>query len=203
MNDQRSVDDINRRNMRVLATCAGLVVAMVGLAYASVPLYRVFCQVTGFGGTTQVATVAPDAILEREITIRFDANISSELPWDFAPEQVSQTLRIGETGLAFYISENFANAASTGVASFNVTPPDAGRYFNKIECFCFTEQTLEAGERVRMPVYYYVDPAIADVERFDDLGTITLSYTFYPGGPVAPATQDHVAIDTNLGQRNP
>lgn len=203
MNDPRTPDDINRRNMRVLSTCAGLVVCMVALSFASVPLYRVFCQVTGFGGTTQVASIAPEAILDREITVRFDANISSELPWEFVPEQVSQTLRIGETGLAFFVSESLVDQASTGMASFNVTPPDAGRYFNKIECFCFTEQTLEAGERVRMPVYYYVDPAIAEVERFNDLGTITLSYTFFPGQPTAPATQDHVAIDTNLGQRNP
>ncbi len=200
---QHTPEQNSRRNMRVLLTCVGMVVGMTALSFASVPLYRVFCQVTGYGGTTQVASVAPDAILDREITIRFDANISPELAWEFAPEQISQTVRIGETGLAFFVSENFGRSASTGMATFNVTPPDAGRYFNKIECFCFTEQTLAAGEQVRMPVYYYVDPAIADVARFDGLGTITLSYTFYPGGPVAPATEDHVAIDANLGQRNP
>ncbi len=196
-------NEINRRNMRVLLTCVGTVVFMAGLSFAAVPLYRAFCQVTGFGGTTQVADAAPAAILEREITVRFDANTSPDLAWEFAPEQVSQTMRIGEVSLAFYVSENFGAQATNGVASFNVTPVDAGRYFNKIECFCFTQQTLQAGERVRMPVYYYVDPAIADVERFDDLGTITLSYTFFPGDPVDPATREHVAIDTELGQRNP
>ena len=199
------LDQINRKNMRVLLTCMGLVVGMVSLSFASVPLYRIFCQVTGFGGTTQIADAAPTAVLDREMTVRFDANIAPDLAWEFEPEQVSQTLKIGEVGLAFYLSENYGQNDSTGVATFNVTPLAAGRYFSKIQCFCFNEQTLEAGEEARMPVYYYVDPAIAEEPLLDYVQTITLSYTFFAveSEQQDVPSNDHVAIDANMGHTGP
>lgn len=202
-----------KRNMRVLATCLGVVVGMGGLAFASVPLYRIFCQVTGFGGTTQVADAAPDVVLDRVVTVRFDANISPDLAWEFEPVQVSQTLRIGEVGLAFFRSTNLGDTASTGVATFNVTPLAAGIYFQKIQCFCFSEQTLQAGEEALMPVYYYVDPAIAETPRLDYISTITLSYTFFPtetpqypvgaSAEVSPQQRADVAFEPNMGHTEP
>lgn len=158
----------------------GVVAAMTGLSFASVPLYRAFCQITGFDGTTMRADKAADRVLKREITIRFDATVGQGLPWTFKPEQVSQTLHVGETGLAFYAAKNLTDKPITGRATFNVQPAKAGQYFNKIECFCFTEQTLKPGEAASMPVTYFIDPAIADDEGLDDVQTITLSYTFFP-----------------------
>ena len=158
---------------------SAVVAGMVALSFASVPLYRAFCQVTGWGGTTMRAEKPADRVLERTITIRFDATVGQGLPWTFKPEQVSQTLHVGETGLAFYAARNLTDKPVTGRATFNVQPAKAGQYFNKIECFCFTEQTLKPGEAVSMPVTYFIDPAIADDKGLDDVQTITLSYTFF------------------------
>ena len=167
-------------NRTIVVSSLAFVFGMVGLAYASVPLYRLFCQITGFGGTTQVAEVAPDAVLDRTIKVRFDANITPGLPWKFEPKERQVTVRIGEIGETAYRSESRATAPTTGTASFNVTPPAAGAYFNKMECFCFTEQTLAAGEGVDMPITFFVDPAIVEAKETRNLETITLSYTFYP-----------------------
>ncbi|QNE32080.1 cytochrome c oxidase assembly protein [Sphingomonas sp. NBWT7] len=152
---------------------------MTGLAFASVPLYRLFCQVTGLNGTTQRGLVAPGAV-GGEIRVDFDANTNTRLPWRFAPEQASQTVAIGARTMAFFTATNRAAQPVTGTATFNVTPDQAGKYFTKIECFCFTQQTLKPGETVRMPVIYFVDPKIRDDPDARDIDTITLSYTFYP-----------------------
>ena len=154
-------------------------VGMVGVAYAAVPLYRVFCQVTGFGGTTQRAEASPHTVLDRKITVAFDANVNSSLNWTFVPSQHSQTIRIGEQTLAFYKAVNNGGRPVTGTATFNVTPLAAGAYFSKIDCFCFTEQTLQPGEQVDMPVSYFVDPDIVNDPDMKLVNTITLSYTFY------------------------
>lgn len=168
------------RNTRTALTALAVVLGMVALSYASVPLYRAFCQVTGWGGTTKKAEAPSGRVLERKITIRFDATVGQDLPWTFKPEQVSETLHVGETGLAFYAAKNLTDRPITGRATFNVQPAKAGRYFMKIECFCFTEQTLKPGEAVSMPVTYFIDPAIADDKGLDDVREITLSYTFFP-----------------------
>lgn len=159
--------------------CAGLFVGMIGLSYAAVPLYNIFCRVTGFGGTTQVAYAAPTQILDRHMTIRFDANVAHKMEWDFKPVQNTMDVRVGETAIAFYRATNHSDKPITGTASFNVSPSKAGSYFSKIECFCFTEQTLAAGESVEMPVTFFVDPDIADDKNLDNVETITLSYTFF------------------------
>jgi cytochrome c oxidase assembly protein subunit 11 len=152
---------------------------MTGLAFASVPLYRMFCQVTGLNGTTQRGLQAPGAV-GGQIRVDFDANTNARLPWRFAPEQASQTVAIGARTMAFFDATNRAAQPVTGTATFNVTPDQAGKYFTKIECFCFTQQTLKPGETVRMPVIYFVDPKIRDDPDARDIDTITLSYTFYP-----------------------
>lgn len=168
--------------------------AMLGLAYASVPLYQLFCQVTGFGGTTQRAESAPATQLERNISIRLDANVSSELGWNFHPEKTTVTMKIGEVMLTHYVAHNGTSETLTGTATFNVTPTEAGIYFNKIACFCFTAQTLKAGERVEMPVQFFVDPAILEDPDTKNISEITLSYSFMPT-PSAPAEQ--AAAQTN------
>ena len=203
------MDQINKKNLRVLVLCLGALVVMSGLTAASVPLYRLFCQVTGYGGTTQVASAAPEIVLDREVTVRFDSNVSSGMAWDFSANQVSQTLHIGEVGLAFFTATNLTDDTTSGVATFNVTPLEAGLYFSKIQCFCFNEQTLEPGETVQMPVYYYVDPDITERANLDDVTTITLSYTFFPSESPRADTRDgarevaDIAIDTNLGHTEP
>ena len=169
--------------------CAAVVVGMVGLSFAAVPLYRIFCQATGFGGTTQRADKAADHVLERKVTVRFDANIGNGLGWRFRPVTREVTLRLGETGEAHFSAENTMDTTTSGTASFNVTPEQAGAYFTKIACFCFTEQSLKAGEKVDMPVIFYVDPKLADDKSLDYIDTITLSYTFFPaadGGKSKP-----------------
>lgn len=173
-------DDLATKNRRTLLTCAGVVAGMVGLAYASVPLYELFCRVTGFGGTTQVATAAPEAVSDRTIKVRFDSFTNPNLPWAFQPSEREIEVPLGQTALTFYTAENVADIASWGTASFNVTPLKVGQYFSKIECFCFTEQKLEPGERVEMPVTFFVDPAILDDPNAQDVAAITLSYTFFP-----------------------
>ena len=167
-------------NWRVPAACVGVVVAMAGMSYAAVPLYQLFCQVTGYGGTTQRAEQYSDTILDRKITVRFDANTASGLGWDFKPVEREVELRIGETRQASYVAVNVGNAASAGQATFNVTPQSAGAYFNKVECFCFIETELAPDESLDMPVVFFVDPAIVDAPETKNISAITLSYTFYP-----------------------
>jgi len=180
--------DMQQRQHRTVALLlAGLVVGMIGLAYASVPLYEIFCRVTGYGGTTNTADAAPATVIDRQMTIRFDSNINSDLAWEFKPVQVSQEIKVGESGLAFFQARNLTNETLVGTATYNVTPQAAGYYFNKIDCFCFTEQVLRPGEVVDMPVTYFVDPEIEDDKNLDHVTTITLSYTFYPKRDVASA----------------
>jgi cytochrome c oxidase assembly protein subunit 11 len=167
------------RNRRTATVVAGVVAGMVALSFASVPLYRAFCQITGFDGTPARAQAAADRTLARKITVRFDATVGDGLAWSFKPSQVSQTLNIGQTGLAFYHAANLADRPISGRASFNVQPAKAAAYFKKIECFCFTEQRLEGGQEVEMPVTYFIDPTIADDPALDDVTTVTLSYTFF------------------------
>jgi cytochrome c oxidase assembly protein subunit 11 len=165
------------RNVGLRAALFGL--AMLALAFAAVPLYRVFCQVTGFGGTTMKAEAAPGAVAG-QIGVRFDANISPTLPWKFEPEQPTVRIHPGARTTIYYDATNYTARNTTGQAIFNVTPEAAGKYFSKIECFCFTEQTLKPGEKVRMPVVFYVDPKLRDDPATHDIDEITLSYTFYP-----------------------
>ena len=171
--------DPSRRNAHTGLVLAGVAVGMVGLAFASVPLYSLFCQVTGFGGTTQVAEQAPAAAIERTMIIRFNADVDAKLPWSFQPNQRQLSLRVGEPALATYTARNLSASPMTGVATFNVTPPKAGKYFDKVQCFCFDEQRLEAGQDVEMAVSFFVDPAIMDDRNLDEVKTITLSYTFF------------------------
>ncbi|MCO5063223.1 MAG: cytochrome c oxidase assembly protein [Rhizobiaceae bacterium] len=199
--DHPNTAQTSRRNGLTALVCGGVFVGMVGLAFASVPLYRMFCQVTGYGGTTQRVEQYSDRVLDREITVRFDANKMGGLPWNFGPEQRSMTMRIGETVQAQFKAENWSSHPTSGRATFNVTPELAGAYFNKVECFCFTDTTLKPGEAIDMPVVFYVDPAIVDVPELKDIRTITLSYTFFPidAEPLAaaPAVEDETT--TKLG----
>ena len=186
-NDKRPL----RRDIVVAACCGAFVALMVGAAYASVPFYTWFCKTTGFGGTTQVASQAPDHVLGRELTIRFDSNVAPGLPWKFVPEQNEIKVRIGEVATVQYKVVNEAAREIAAQASYNVSPPQVGSYFTKINCFCFTEQRLKPGEMREMAVVFYVDPEIVKDRDQDDLNTITLSYTFYrmrePARPVAEA----------------
>ena len=194
---------------RTLVQLVGVVVVRGALSWASVPFYNWFCKVTGFGGITNTAEAGSDVILDQTITVRFDASIDRDMPWTFKPAQREMTLRIGETGLAFYEAHNPLDVPVAGQAAYNVTPYEAGVFFDKIECFCFTEQVLQPGETVMMPVSFFVDPAIVDDREGQYIHTITLGYTFYQidlpeeevqAALVAPTTlttapQD--AIDTN------
>jgi len=169
------------KNRKVGMLAAGGALAMLGLGYASVPLYQLFCQVTGYGGTTQRADAAAAAgvkVAGKSVTIRFDANVARDMPWQFKPMQVKQDVRIGQRQMARYEAQNLSDQTVTGTAIFNVSPEQAGKYFNKIQCFCFTEQTLQPGQKIPMPVIYYVDPAILDDPAAKDIAEITLSYTF-------------------------
>ncbi|HXZ22307.1 MAG TPA: cytochrome c oxidase assembly protein [Pseudolabrys sp.] len=178
-----------RRDVLVAACCGAVAVGMVGAAYAAVPFYNWFCRTTGFGGTTQVAEKAPDQVLGRTLTIRFDSNVTPGLPWRFQPEQNEIQVRVGEVATVHYKVVNEAAREIAGQASYNVSPPTVGAYFNKINCFCFTEQRLKAGETREMTVVFYIDPSIVKDRDQTDLSTITLSYTFYrlrePEQPVA------------------
>ncbi|GAA5052667.1 cytochrome c oxidase assembly protein [Erythrobacter westpacificensis] len=175
------------RNKRTMFFGFGMALAMLGMGYAAVPLYDLFCRVTGFGGTTQVASESDAALAERlgasaggvTYSIRFDANTSRNMPWEFKPVQVTDRVAIGQRDMAFYTAKNNSSEPITGTATFNVEPEQAGRYFNKIQCFCFTEQTLQPGEEIRMPVLYYVDPAALDDDNMEGVEQITLSYTFH------------------------
>jgi cytochrome c oxidase assembly protein subunit 11 len=168
-----------RRNATVVLLSLGVAAGMAGLAYASVPLYRLFCQFTGYGGATQQAAQASSAVPGTAITVRLDANVNSGLPWRFAPEQPQVQLALGETVTMLYRAENLSDRPLVGTATFNVTPFTAGQYFDKIQCFCFQEQRLAPGESVELPVTFFVDPAILDDPETKDIQTITLSYTFF------------------------
>jgi len=169
-----------RRDYWVAGSCAAFVVSMVGMAYAAVPLYNWFCRATGFAGTTQVASSVPAKVLERQIVVRFDANVAGGLPWRFEPEEPSIKVRIGDVVTVNYFIVNESSHETIGQASYNVSPPTVGAYFSKINCFCFTEQRLNPGEKREMPVVFFVDPELAKDSEHDDLVTITLSYTMYP-----------------------
>ena len=171
--------NLRRRNGVTLAALAMVLVVMGGLVYVSVPLYRLFCQVTGFGGTTRTAEAPPAQPGERIVTVRFNADVSRTLPWSFRPAQREISLRVGELGLAYYVARNESDVPITGNATYNVSPQKAGIYFNKVACFCFTEQRLMPGESVKMAVTFFVDPEIVDDPYQDDVKTITLSYTFF------------------------
>lgn len=175
----RSDPKLARRNGRIALICAAVFAGMVGAAYASVPLYRAFCQLTGFDGTVRRAETAPTQVLERTLTIRFDANVR-DLPWEFKPDQVKQEVRIGDTGLAFFRVTNTGKTPITGQATYNVVPEQAGLYFQKLECFCFTEQTVQPGATMEFPVVYFVDPKYASDPETKGGQEITLSYTFFP-----------------------
>lgn len=170
---------VKRSHLVTASALCAVILAMAGLTAASVPLYRLFCQVTGFGGTTQLAEDSVPDALEQTIKVRFDAGIGDQLPWRFHPVEREIEIRIGEEHLAFYRAINVGDRPIVGSATFNVTPHKAGSYFSKIACFCFTEQVLEPGEEVDMPVSFFVDPAILDDLNTRDLKTITLSYTFF------------------------
>lgn len=174
--------DRDRRNRRTLVAMAGIGLAMLALGFASVPLYRIFCQTSGFGGTTQraAADVKLTPVAGRTMSIRFDSNVQPGMPWEFRPEHRTDTVTVGARDMAIFIAKNLSDKPVTGTASFNVTPTQAGAYFTKIQCFCFTQQTLQPGEEVRMPVIYYVDPKILQDPDNKDTQQITLSYTFYP-----------------------
>lgn len=178
-----------RRDVIVAAICGAVAALMVGAAYASVPLYNWFCRTTGFGGTTQVAAQAPGQVLPRMVNVRFDSNVAPGLPWKFEPEQNQVRIHIGEVTTVHYKVTNLAAREITAQAGYNVSPPQVGAYFTKINCFCFTQQTMKPGETREMTVVFYVDPSLAKDSDQDRLDTITLSYTFYripnPEKPVA------------------
>ncbi len=178
---------LENRNKRTMLMAFAMALGMLGLGFAAVPLYNLFCRVTGFAGTTQVASEADADLAARmaasaggvTYSIRFDANTARNMPWDFKPVQVTDTVAIGQRDMAFYTARNNSSVPITGTATFNVEPEQAGAYFNKIQCFCFTEQTLQPGQEIRMPVLYYVDPAALDDPNMEGVEQITLSYTFH------------------------
>lgn len=167
-------------NQSLALSLAAIVVGMLLLSFASAPLYSLFCRVTGFGGTTQVATKAPGKIYDREVTIRFNADTDPALPWDFKPDQVEMKVKVGENHLAFYSARNEAKLPLTGTSVYNVTPHKAGIYFDKIQCFCFTQQQIGPGEKVTFPVSFFIDPEFLNDPNMRNVQTITLSYTFFP-----------------------
>ena len=168
------------KNAKTLSLILLAVAVMVGVAFASVPLYRMFCQLTGFGGTTMLSDKLPDQILDREVTIKFDSNTSPAMNWDFKPEKHQEVVKLGQQGLISFIAKNNDRAPTAGTAIYNVTPNKVGQYFHKTQCFCFGEQMLKPGEEMPMPVVFYVDPKMNDDPTMDDVKTITLSYTFFP-----------------------
>jgi cytochrome c oxidase assembly protein subunit 11 len=177
----------NRKRMAWTAAVAAATVAgMTGLAFAAVPLYDAFCRMTGYGGTTQQAVRAPDRVLDQRIAVRFDSNIAPGVPIEFAPSQSQETLRIGETGMAFYRIRNTSDEPITVRATYNVAPHDAGQYFAKIECFCFQDRVLAAGEEAELPVVFFVDPELASDPSTRGIDTITLSYTYFRSAAAAP-----------------
>ena len=185
-------EQLSNKNTRSAFMAAMFALAMLGVGYAAVPLYEIFCRVTGYGGTTQRVDAAQAATVQattKTMSIRFDSNVNSALPWTFKPENATDRVSIGARDMAIYIAKNESSQPVTGTATFNVTPVLAGKYFHKIQCFCFTEQLLKPGQQMRMPVLYYVDPAILEDPETKDIEEITLSYTFY-------RSKDGQAVDT-------
>jgi len=181
------------RNRRTGILLSGVVAGMVGLSFAAVPLYELFCQVTGYGGTTQVAEQAPDTVSERRMKIRFNADVAPDLPWSFQPLQRQVEIQVGESGLAFYRAKNLSSEPIYGMATFNVTPLKAGSYFSKVQCFCFDQQRLEPGEEIEMPVSFFVDPEIDQDPNMVEVKTITLSYTFFRDPDAEPEEKEPLA----------
>ena len=179
-NQHEKQREIGRRHGTVALICGVIVLGMVGLSFASVPLYRLYCQVTGYQGTTQRAEKASDTVLDRTVKVHFDANVAADLPWTFEPVQSAIDVKIGENQLAFFRATNNSNHATTGAAVFNVAPDQVGTHFNKVQCFCFTEQRLEAGQTVDMAVSFFIDPSFVTDEETKNLSELTLSYSFYP-----------------------
>ena len=175
----------HKRKRMMLVVLGGVACGMVGLSFAAVPLYDLFCSVTGFGGTTQTADAAPAEVGNRVMAVQFNSDVSNDVPWRFKPSQREVKLRVGEVGLAFYTAINESNNTILGSATFNVTPPKAGIYFSKIDCFCFEEQVLRPGESAELPVTFFIDPDIVNDRDMDDVTTITLSYTFFNQGEEA------------------
>ena len=198
------------RDLRVAAYAGSLALFMLAMAYAAVPLYQIFCQVTGFGGTTQRAEKPSDVVLDRTVVVRFDANVANGLGWTFKPVVRTMTVRVGESTLAFYRATNTSSVPQSGTASFNVAPEAAGQHFAKVECFCFTEQVLQPGESVDMPVSFFIDPGFVDDSDARGISQITLSYTFFPtqGGQTVPQrdaksdTERKGAAAQGTGQRS-
>lgn len=183
--------NLQRKMNRTAFACVGVVVGMVGLAYASVPLYDLFCKVTGFGGTPIIRDANGSEVMDRTIAVRFDSNVAPGLNWRFSPEKPEVKVKLGETTTVFYKVTNAGDKPSTGIATYNVQPDLAGTYFSKLECFCFTEQTLQPGETLESAVVFYVDPRLVQDNDVKDLTSLTLSYTYFPskgGQPVAEAT---------------
>ncbi len=174
-----AVEPNNSANARTAGMVGLLVLGMVGMAYAAVPLYDLFCKVTGYGGTTQKVEASLVDVIDRDVKVRFDASTHRDMPWQFKPVQVSETLKVGEQAIAYYEVHNPTSQTVVGTATYNVTPHKAGPYFSKIECFCFTEQVLKPGETVQMPVVYFIDPLIDEDENLNEVTEITLSYTFF------------------------
>lgn len=180
MSQMADMQQTEQRNRKVAATAAGVAAAMLALAFASVPLYRMFCQVTGYGGTTQKASKPSSIVLDRTVTVRFDANVGAGLAWRFEPLVRTIDVKLGETTLIQYRATNTSDRPLVGTSTFNVAPDVTGAFFNKLECFCFTEQRLEPGQSIDMPVSFYVDPAMASDPDASKVKQLTLSYTFYP-----------------------
>ncbi|TCQ12503.1 cytochrome c oxidase assembly protein subunit 11 [Rhizobium sp. PP-F2F-G36] len=198
----RPTSQAERRNGVIVGACVAFVVGMVGMAYAAVPLYDMFCKVTGYNGTTKRVEQASDTILDKTIRVTFDANTSGDLPWRFTPVVREISPKIGETVQVEFKAKNMADVPTTGQAVFNVTPMQGGAYFNKVQCFCFTETTLQPGEELEMPVVFFVDPEIVKAAETKDIGTLTLSYTFYARQPSKPVAElkprDGTAPDKKL-----
>ena len=188
--------DLANKNQRVLIIVLSIVGFMVMMAFAAVPLYDLFCRVTGYGGTTQVSQSAPDIVLDRKVRVRFNADTQRDLPWDFKPDQREVTVQLGQEALISYTARNTAQNPVTGTAIFNVTPQKAGKYFHKTQCFCFGEQTLQPGEDMPMPVTFYVDPAMDEDKEMDDVTMITLSYTFF----TAESQELEQALESYVGE---
>jgi cytochrome c oxidase assembly protein subunit 11 len=188
-----------KHHLVIAAVCSLIAVGMVGLSFAAVPLYRLYCQATGYAGTTQRVEKASGTVLDRTLTVRFDSNVAADLPWTFEPEQRKLEVKIGEMTLAFYKATNNSDHAITGTAVFNVTPEAVGLHFNKVQCFCFTEQRLEPGQTVDMAVSFFVDPEFVKDEDTKDLSELTLSYTFYPADRPKKAQGQAAVSSTDRG----
>lgn len=204
MSDPRIILDekTESSNRLVAVVCAAFFVGMIGMAYASVPLYAIFCQMTGYGGTTQRVEQFASRVLDRKMTVRFDTNVAGGLPWDFKPVAREVTSKIGETTQADFTVTNLFDTPTSGRAQFNVTPESAGVYFNKVHCFCFDDTRLKPGETRTMPVVFYVDPAITEMAELNGVTTITLSYTYFPiqeDKPVAAAAETNDNADGKIG----